>query len=272
VPGNADIVTVAPSPAFFVAIGAYLVASLLYVGTFVKAPSWVQRAARWVLVFAFVTHGVDISLRGVGGVHPGTSVREALGFLSWIVSGAYLYLSRREGMSVVGAFVSPVSLIVLATARLSPSGEPVPGLSTVGRLHIALATIGVAIFALATAVSLLYLVQERNLKKQIFDGVVFKQSAPLDTLDRIAHRLVLLGFPIFTLSMMLGAFWASQREHGFERIEYPIAIITWIAFGSLIAGRTVRGWRGKRAAVTTVLGFVAALLVLGIYLARRAMT
>lgn len=263
------IITTAPSPAFFVALAAYLTASALYLGAFISVPTWVRLAARWAMLLAVTAHFVDIGWRGVEQVHPGTSVREALGFLSWILSGAFLFLSRRKGLSVVGAFIAPVSLVILAAARLSPSGEPLPGLNGLGRLHIALATFGVAIFALATAVAAIYLLQERNLKKKKFDGALFKQSAALETLDKLSHRLVLIGFPIFTLSMMLGAVWVSQLDHGFDRIEYPLAATTWGVFGALIVGRTAKGWRGRRAALMTITGFTAALLVLGIYLLRR---
>ena len=136
-------------------------------------------------------------------------------------------------------------------------------------MHISLATIGVALFALATAVAAVYLIQERNLKLKRFDGVLFKRGFALDTLDTLSHRLVLFGFPVFTASMMLGVVWVSQLAIGFDRPEWPLAIVTWLAFGGLIIARRTAGWQGRRAAKLTILGFVVALIVLGIYLARR---
>lgn len=260
-----------PSPAFYVALALYGVSALAYVSAFVDLPAWVRAVARWGLALAFVAHGFDIGWRGVEGVHPGTSVREALGFLSWITVGGYLFWARNAALSVLGAFVAPGALVVLAAARLSPSGEAMAGLSTLGRIHIALATAGVAIFALATAVAAVYLLQERNLKQKNFDGVLFKRVAALETLDTIAHRLIVIGFPLFTLSLMLGVVWVAQRASGFDRVEYPIALITWTAFAGLIVARTTRGWRGRKAAVLTIVGFAASVLVLAIYFARRAM-
>lgn len=269
--GAQHVLSTAPSPAFFVALGCYLLASLFYLGTFAKVPTWIIKSARWALVAGFVAHGVDIGWRGVAGVHPGTSVREALGFLSWISVGGYLVWARREGMAVLGSFVAPISLMVLAAARLSPTGEPMPALTSLGRIHIATATIGVAIFSLASAVAFFYLLQERNIKRKKFDGVLFRRTAALETLDQLSHRLVVLGFPIFTLSMMLGAIWVSQRESGFDRPEYLIALVTWLSFAVLIVARTARGWRGRRTAWLTLVGFLASLLVLGIYFVRRAL-
>ena len=123
---------------------------------------------------------------------------------------------------------------------------------------------------MATILSVVYLLQDRNLKKKNFDGILFKSSAAsLETLDRLAARLVMIGFPIFTISMMLGSFWASQRDGGFDRIEYPVAIVTWGAFGALVFGRLSRGVRGRRAALMTIVGFLAAVFVLMGYLVRR---
>ena len=267
-----ELITTAPSPAFYVALGLYGLASLLYLSAFIEAPRWMGRAALAAMALACIAHGTDIGWRGVLGVHPGTSVREALGFLAWVMVGGYLFYRYRVRTSAVGAFVAPAALAILAAARLSPSGGPVPGLNTLGRIHISLATIGVALFALATAVAIVYLLQERTLKHKQFDGALFKRGTALETLDKLSHRLVLIGFPIFTVSMMLGVIWVSQLAVGFARPEWPIAIIAWIAFGGLIVARTTQGWRGRRAALLTIVGFSSTALVFVIYFARHVMT
>lgn len=269
--GSAPIVTVAPSPAFYAALVLYGLAALGHVSSFVRAPAWLGRVARWTLVLAFVAHGVDIGWRGVAGVHPGTSVREALGFGSWLMVGGYLWWSRRLGLSLLGAFVAPAGLAVLAAARLSPSGEAMTDLTSLGRIHITLAALGVALFALATGVAAMYLLEERNLKKKKFDRVLFKRGVALEKLDALNHRLVVLGFPVFTAALMLGVVWVAQRASGWDRIEYPIAMVTWVAFASLLVGRQAIGWRGRKAALLTMVGFAAAALVLVIYFARRAL-
>lgn len=263
--------SVPASPAFYIALVLYGLASAAYMGVFIEAPKWVVRVANVVLLLGFVAHGTDIGWRGVQAVHPGTSVREAIGFLAWLIVGGFLVGILRYRFSVLGAVVSAAGFILLAAARLSPSGEAVTGLTAIGRIHISLATLGVALFALATVVAVLYLLEDRNLKRKRFGGPLFKRSIALDTLDRVSHRLVLAGFPVFTLSLLLGIIWVSQRSmSSFNRVEYPLALITWISFGGLLAARTARGWRGRRAAIMTVVGFLAAMLVLVIYLARRA--
>jgi len=203
------------------------------------------------------------------GVHPGTSVRESIGFLSWVVVGGFLVFLRGNAMAMVGALVSPATLAMLIAARLSPTGGPVAGLSSLGRIHIALATSGVAVFALATAVSIVYLVHERNLKNKKFDGVLFKQGAALETMDMVSAKLVLFGFPLFTVAMILGVLWVTRRGAFSPKIEHVLSLIIWLLFGYLIGKRKIDGTRGRRAAWLTISGFLFSMMVVAIYFTRR---
>ncbi|MGN6104559.1 MAG: cytochrome C assembly family protein [Kofleriaceae bacterium] len=262
------LLSVAPSPAFWIATAAYAAAA---VALFIVLAG--NRRLRPVAIglvgVAFLAHGVDIGWRGTQHVHPAQSVREALGFLSFILTGGYLIASMRYRLTIGGVVVMPVSLIMLVVARLTPVGAAREDLSALGRIHISLATIGVGVFALASALSAIYLVEERALKRKKFDAIAFKnRGAPLEALDRLSHRLIWIGFPIFTLSLVLGAIWVAKLGESLDRIEYPLAAVTWIAFACLLVARQVYGWRGRRAARLTLAGFAAAVGVLAIYLIR----
>ena len=263
------LLSVEPSPAFWTAVVMYTAASaaLLFVlGGHVRF----RALAITLVALAFVAHGVDIGWRGTEHVHPAQSVREALGFLSFIVTGGYLLASTRYRLTIGGVVVMPVSLVLLVIARLSPVGEASEDLSTLGRIHISLATVGVGVFALASALSAIYMVEERALKRKKFDALAFKdKGAPLEALDKLSHRLIWVGFPIFTVALTLGAVWVSKLGESLDRLEYPLAAVTWIAYAILLVSRQVYGWRGKRAARLTLIGFAAALAVLVIYLVRR---
>jgi ABC-type uncharacterized transport system permease subunit len=260
--------SVAPSPAFWAAVGLYVLASaalLVVLGGHAR----VRKLAIGLVVCAFVAHGIDIGWRGTLHVHPAQSVREAIGFLAFIVTGGYLLASVRYRLTLGGVVVMPVSLVLLVLARLTPAGQA-EELSSLGRVHISMATIGVGVFALASVLSAIYLAEDRALKRKKFDGLAFKdRGAPLEALDRLSHRLIWVGFPIFTASLVLGAIWVSRLGESLSRLEYPLALVTWIAYATLLVARQVYGWRGRRAAILTLEGFVAALAVLLIYLVRR---
>jgi len=65
--------------------------------------------------------------------------------------------------------------------------------------------------------------------------------------------------------------WGAQRAELLSRPEWGIALVTWVAFGGLIVARTTKGWRGRKAALLTIMGFSASAAVMAIYLARRAL-
>jgi ABC-type uncharacterized transport system permease subunit len=264
------LLSVAPSPAFWVAVAAYAAATACLFAALAGATRF-RAAALWLVGLAFVAHGADIGWRGTEHVHPAESVREAIGFLAFIITGGYLLASARYRMTLGGVVVMPVSLVLLLLARLTPAGtSPGDDLSTLGRVHISLATIGVAVFAVAGVLSAVYLVEDRALKRKRFDTLALEQGgAPLEPLDKLAHRLVWVGFPIFTLAMILGAIWTARLGESVGRIEYALATVTWVAFATLLVARQIYGWRGKRAAKLTLEGFASALAVLVVYLIRR---
>jgi len=267
--GADRLLSVPPSPAFWAATACYAAAAALLL-VVLAGKQKVRPYAIAMVALAFVAHGADIGWRGTQHVHPAQSVREAIGFLAFILTGGYLLASAKFRLTIGGVVVMPVALVMLVVARLTPAGAEPEGLSTLGRIHISLATIGVGVFALASALSAIYLVEERALKKKKFDAISFKDGgAPLESLDRLANRLVWVGFPIFTGAMVLGAIWVSRLGMSLDRPEYPLAAVTWFAYAGLLVARQVYGWRGRRAARLTLTGFAAALAVLLIYLIRR---
>ena len=263
------LLSVAASPAFWAAIALYIAATaaLLVVLGGHQRLRWLALA---LVGAAFAAHGADIGWRGTQHVHPAQSVREAIGFLAFIITGGYLLASARYRLTIGGVVVMPVALVLLVVARLTPAGTAPEDLSALGRIHISLATIGVGVFALASALSAIYLAEARALKRKKFDALAFKdQGAPLEALDRLSHRLVWAGFPLFTIALVLGAIWVSKLGESLDRPEYPLAGVTWLAFAGLLLARQVYGWRGQRAARLTLAGFGVALVVLIIYLVRR---
>lgn len=265
------LLSVPPSAAFWIAIGLYAGATLAYLLSFVAARPGAAKTARALLVLAVAAHGFEIGWRGVEHVHPAASVREALGFLAWIAAGGFLAATWRYRVDLAGVVAAPATLAMLAVARLSPVGHEQEGLGALGRIHIMAAVVGVAMFAIATVLAGLYLLEERSLKRKKFDKRIFESNrAPLENLDRLGHRLVYAGFPVFTAAVILGIAWTSQRGSGFDRPEYGFAIASWLTYAALIVARQAYGWRGRRTAILTLAGFAAAVAVLVIYLVRRS--
>ena len=189
------------------------------------------------------------------------NAREALSFAAWLIVGAYLLASLRTRVPVVGALVVPVTMVLNLAARLSPSKEAAHGVSTLGAVHITLATAGVALFAVAAGGAVIYLIEERALKAHRA-GRLFKRGAALETLDTLNRRCIVFGFPLFTVAVITGAVWGVQLHDQLFTPQYSIAAAAWIMYAVLLVARVTAGWRGRRAAIMTIGGFATSLTVL----------
>ncbi|MDP2167201.1 MAG: c-type cytochrome biogenesis protein CcsB [Thermodesulfovibrionales bacterium] len=80
------------------------------------------------------------------------------------------------------------------------------------------------------------------------------------TLDEITYKSIAIGFPIFTLGgLIFGAIWADQAWGVYWSWDpkETWSLITWFVYAFFLHARTLRGWRGHKAAVVAVIGFVA---------------
>jgi ABC-type uncharacterized transport system permease subunit len=251
---------------------AYAFASAFFLGNLFWPHPAAGRAGRIALGVGVVAQFVDIGARCVAGQNPVSSTPEAVAFVGFLVAAGYLGATFRYHLTAAGAFAVPAALILLLLGREAPAEPEARHMGALGRTHVFLATLGVAVFALAAVLAVLYLVQERRLKRKRLDRSA--GDAPLALLDRLALRCVSVGFPIFTVALVTGAIWigrlggvSSVEAH---RPEYFFAMAAWLAFGVLLVARVGAGWQGRRAAWLTLGGFGGTLLVLIAYLLRSA--
>ena len=127
-------------------------------------------------------------------------------------------------------------------------------------LHVTLALLGNAVFALAFAVSVVYLLLRRQLKNKRMTGL--SRSVPaLETLDRLNKIFLVWGFPFMTLGILTGSVWAHAQWGTYWAWEprQITSALTWLLYGILLHGRLTAGWRGRKAAVWTIAGFMIVL-------------
>lgn len=226
------------------------------------------RIAPIILLIGFALHTAalvgQIAQNGFPAV---TDLREALSVYSWLIVGIYLLVQLKYRLTVLGCFVAPLAfLMALAGVTFGlGAGELPPGLKTSWLyLHVTLAFLGNAVFALACAVSLMYLVQESRLKSKRMTAL-YKLLPSLERLDRLNYVFLVWGFPLMTLGILTGSLWAGVYWGSYWSWD-PRQIssaITWLLYASLLQGRITAGWRGRRAATLTIVGFV---VVLGYFL------
>ncbi len=206
----------------------------------------------------------------VAHVCPVHSVHFVLSIASLFSIAAYLMLRRRFRIQALGLLVAPLGLAFLLGTFFLGKPMPEPRLSPVFiTLHVLTNLLGVALFLLAGGAAGLYLVQERRIKaKKLPAGR--SVLPPLDTLDRAVHRFLVAGFPLLTLGIISGTYWAKKLELGSpdDVVRTIFGYATWLLIAGVLLLRAAAGWRGRRAAYGTIAGLACATAVLVIYLVR----
>jgi ABC-type uncharacterized transport system permease subunit len=224
-----------------------------------------------VLLVGTVLHAVHITASSyVLHVCPVEGIHFALSVASMLACAIYLALRRRYRIDVVGAFVAPLALTFLIASSLVALGPHDAHVqSAILPIHVAVNLLGDALFMLAFAAAVAYLLQERRLKQKNLEGF-FRKLPPLDALDRAEHRFLLAGFPLLTTGILTGVYWARDVEAGGAAVvaRAVFGYTTWLLFAGVLLLRAGAGWRGRRAAYGTIAGFSFAVLVLLVYLFR----
>jgi cytochrome c-type biogenesis protein CcsB len=125
---------------------------------------------------------------------------------------------------------------------------------------VVLAFTGNAVFTVAFAAGVMYLLQERMLKSKKFSAL-YHRLPSLETLDSINYKCLTFGFPLMTMGIISGAIWANSAWGGYWRWDpkETWALITWFLYAALLHGRLTVGWRGRRAAIFAIIGFLCVL-------------
>jgi HemX protein len=244
-----------------VAAVLYAAAATAYVIYFARPRHGAAATAGfWLLAAAFATHAVAI---GVGCAEFGGaeffSLRGGLLVAVWLAAGVYLFLQRYYHLPTVGAFITPLMLVVLLPMLF---GDPThPGVppetlrNKLVTLHIISAGLGVALFGIAFGVAVMYLLQEREVKGKHF-GALFSRLPSLDALDRLNQRMVRAGFVVYTVALVAGTLiarvvWKSAWSWDPQQV---ISLMLWALYGAMVQLRHT-GWHGRRYAVLTLVGF-----------------
>ncbi|NDY42051.1 c-type cytochrome biogenesis protein CcsB [Dissulfurirhabdus thermomarina] len=244
------------------ALGLYLVATAAFLVHIVTLRKWAERWGTGLLAVGFAVHAAAIGVRWrVAGHPPVTNLHEALSFVGWAVVGAYLLVQWRQRVKALGAFVTPLAAVLMVASSLQPAAVPdlPPALRSYWLpVHATICLLGDAVFALAFCLAVMYLLQERQIKHKRLGGI-FRRLPSLDVLDALNYRCLTLGFPLLTVGIVTGSIWAEQAWGSYWSWDpkETWSLITWLLYAALLHQRLTVGWRGRRAAIMTILGFGA---------------
>jgi len=196
-----------------------------------------------------------------GHLAPSTQ-NHAESLLAFLVGAVFFAFWIKYKTVSPGIFVFPlVFLLCLLGTIGQQSAEFTSPLLRRGWIfvHVTLIFLGYAALFLSFVASMLYLVQERRLKSKKMGK--WLRLPPLEVIDEIGYRALILGFPFITLGLMAGAIVA-QEQFGagfFRDPKIALSIMVWVIYMVLLFTRWSAGWRGRKAAFLSTFAFVAAI-------------
>lgn len=246
----------------FVTVALYIMGLLHSLFGFWQKRQLFIKLAVLLVGAGLVTHTLFLILLGIERRHfPLTNLPESLSFLAWTLSLTFIVTSFRYKLNVLGAFVLPlVSSLMILSEFAWEENQAIPPLlrSKWVYFHSTVAFLAYAAFFLTFVSGVLYLIQEKELKSKKFRFLYFRLPS-LQVCDELLRRSLFAGFTLMSLAIITGAFWAQQVWGQFWRWDpkETAALITWTIYLVLIYYRLTAGWRGRRAAYISIVGFIS---------------
>ncbi|MGY1811715.1 c-type cytochrome biogenesis protein CcsB [Blastococcus sp. SYSU D00820] len=232
-----------------------------------------ERSRRWgvialgLTVLGGLTHLAVLVTRGMATDRlPWGNMYEFATAVVLVAVVAYLLFAlRAPGLRHLGVFVlAPVvlSLVAIGLFLYVESGPLVAALrSSWLAVHVSTAILGFGIFFVSGIAAALYLVRGRY-EARVAAGAEVNPTGlaarlpSAASIDRVAHRTAVFGFPIWTFAVIAGAIWAEAawgRFWGWDPKE-TWAFIAWVVYAAYLHARTTAGWRGRPAAWVNIVG------------------
>ncbi len=199
------------------------------------------------------------------GHAPLSNLYESVVFFAWTIILIYGIIELKYKHRIIGAFVLPFALLGMAWAQLGLNSgiEPlVPALQSNWLLyHVITCFLGYAAFAVACAISIMYLIKARSEGENSTSqaGGMISMFPAIRVLDDLNYKSIMIGFPLLTLGIVTGAAWANYAWGTYWSWDpkETWSLIVWFVYAAFLHARITRGWVGKRAAWLSIIGFAA---------------
>ena len=245
----------------FAVIIFYILSAAGYLAFLFRQKERLNQAGFYLLLIGFILHTIFI-LYGfsAAGYLPVHNLGETLSIAGWAIAGLFTLFQVKYNLKILGVFAAPLAAATTVAAALL-STEPVQADNILESywlfFHIVTIFLGDAAFALACGLGIIYLVQERTIKNKTH-GFFFKRLPSLEFIDSTGYACVVIGFTMLTIGLFTGFIYAKTVWGRFWSWD-PKEVwsgITWLLYAALLHGRVSLGWRGRKAAIMAIIGFI----------------
>ena len=220
-------------------------------------------------VLGFLFHLASAVTRGIAaGRVPWANLYEFAMMGTLLIIAVYLVVLTRIDLRFLGTFITGLVVVLLGLGAtnfyvdVSPLMDPLKSVWLV--IHVFVASLATAFFALAFALSVIQLMQSRR-ERLLGEGATKTGPGFLRTfpnavrLESLAYMFTIIGFILWTFTLIAGSIWAYyawSRFWGFD-VKETWTFVIWVLYAGYIHARATRGWRGNPSAWLAIVGFSA---------------
>ena len=237
-----------------------------------SSASKLERIGIALMILAVLLHGTGVMLRGIAASRvPWANMYEFSITGSLVVVMIFLFALIVKDLRLLATFVSGFTLLILGGATSAFYVEVsslMPALQSYWLvIHVLVAVLATAFFNIAAGLSITYLLKTakwvETSKAKLVASLrrVLALFPSIEKLERMAYRFNIIGFILWSFTLIAGAIWAERAWHrywGWDTKEVWTFII-WTIYAGYLHANATRGWSGKRSAWLSLIGFLAIL-------------
>jgi cytochrome c-type biogenesis protein CcsB len=161
---------------------------------------------------------------------------------------------KREVLGISVMLVLMISMLVAFINYNEAGMLPISLRSFWLFIHVPIAILSYAMFAIATVGGILYIIKEKAHER------AEQSSLPSpELLDNLSYRSIVGGFILLTIAIITGAVWAETAWGSYWSWDHKEtwSLITWFVYAIYLHARLMAGWKGKKTALIAIVGFAA---------------
>jgi ABC-type uncharacterized transport system permease subunit len=213
-----------------------------------------------LMLFGIVLHGILTYQNTVTENSVNLGVFNAFSLITWTILLLLLISSLTKPVENLGIALLPLGALAVVLESRYESVHLLTDTATLGlTIHILVSMLAYSLFTLASVQAILLAVQDHHLHHRHPGGFI-RALPPLQTMETLLFEMIGAGFVLLTLALISGFTFLEDMFE--QRLAHKtiLSITAWFVFGTLLWGRLKFGWRGQKALIWTLSGFVVLML------------
>lgn len=244
------------------AIALYLLASLILYSQFRGQSTPSRRSVLIPGALALTAHGISLwhTMVTPHGLHLGLFPVASAVTATFVL--AVLFSCLRRPFEWINAIAYPLAALSIPGMLWVSNGDTAQPLAHGLGLHVLFSILAYAVLAIAATQAILVRIQDQQLRDGHIRGVM-RLFPPVQVMETMLFEAIWVGVALLTVAIVSGFLYVDNLFAQHLVHKTVLTLIAWVVFAVLLAGRYLRGWRGRTAIRFTLSGF--AVLLVGFF-------